>query len=139
MMPASNNKGGQCSTPGPTDVCKTPSPGGPVPAPYPNIASVAQAISGTCASRVKFCNGKVVTKKTQISMSSGDEGGVAGGGVKSNQIKGSCKYKKGSSKVKVEGQPVVYVSCLIAQNGNNANMPAGAQVAPSQTKVKVGA
>lgn len=137
MMPASTNKGGQCMTPGPTDVCKTPSPAGPVPIPYPNIAMLAQSNSGTCSSRVKFCNGKVVLKKTQITMSSGDEAGTAGGGVKSNMFKGPCKFKKGSSKVKVEGQPVVYVTCLISHNGNNANMPAGTQIAPSQTKVKV--
>ena len=41
MFPASTNGGGQCfAFP---DTCKTPTPGGPVPIPYPNIAMVNQA------------------------------------------------------------------------------------------------
>jgi hypothetical protein len=39
--------------------------------------------------------------------------------------------------VKVEGQPVVFHTCLVGQNGKNPNVPAGVQVAPSQTKVTV--
>jgi hypothetical protein len=55
----------------------------------------------------------------------------------SSKFKGECQFKKGSSKVKVEGTPVVHLTSLIGQNGGNANMPAGTQVAPSQQKVKV--
>jgi hypothetical protein len=119
------------------DVCKTPTPGGPVPIPYPNIAMLTQANGGTCSSKVKIAGKKAVTTSTEISMSSGDEAGSAGGGVVSNQIKGCAKFKKGSSKVKVEGKPIVHLTSMTGQNGNNANMPAGAQIAPSQTKVRV--
>jgi len=134
VMPASTKAGGQCMTPGPTDVCKTPSPAGPVPIPYPNIAMVNQA--DDCSSKVKVENKEVVTVKSQIPMSTGDEPGTAGG-VVSSKFKGEVKFKNGSSKVLVEGNKWVYVTCMTGHNGSNANMPAGAQIAPSQTKVTV--
>jgi hypothetical protein len=46
-------------------------------------------------------------------------------------------FKKGSSKVKIQGHPCVYHTAVTGQNGSNANMPTGTQVAPSQTKVLV--
>jgi len=137
MMPASTKAGGQFMTPGPTDACKTPTPGGPVPMPYPNIAMLTQANAGTCSSKVKICNQKVATKDTEITMSSGDEAGTAGGGVVSNRFKGPAKITKGSSKVKIEGKPCAHLTVMAGMNGSNANMPAGTQIAPTQTKVKV--
>jgi hypothetical protein len=135
MLPASTNGGGQCAAF--PDVCKTPTPGGPVPIPYPNIAMLTQASGGTLSSKVKIVGKKAATTKTEISMSSGDEPGTIGG-VVSNKFKGPAKFKKGSSKVKVEGSPIVHVTSMIGQNGvSNANHPAGVQVAPSQTKVLV--
>ena len=136
IFPASTNGGGQCMTTGPTDVCKTPSPAGPVPIPYPNITMLTQAQGSSCSSKVKFDGGKAATTDTEISMSSGDEAGTVGG-VVSNRFKGPAKFKKGSYKVKVQGKPVVHQTSMIGMNGSNANMPAGIQTAPSQTKVKV--
>ena len=135
-MPATTNGGGQCfAFP---DVCKTPSPAGPVPIPYPNIAQPTQASASTCSSKVKILNKKTATTKTEISVSSGDEAGTAGGGVVSSKFKGPAKYKKGSSKVKVEGSPVVHLGSMVGMNGGaNANSPPGTQVAPSQSKVTV--
>jgi uncharacterized Zn-binding protein involved in type VI secretion len=136
MLPASTNGDGQCfAFP---DVCKTPTPGGPVPLPYPNIAMLTQASSGTLSSKVKIMGKKAATENTEISMSSGDEAGSAGGGVVSNKIKGSAKFKQGSSKVKIEGHGAAYLGAMIGQNdASNSNMPAGHQVSPSQTKVTV--
>ena len=65
MFPASNKGGGQCVATGP-DVCKTPSPGGPVPIPYPNIAMNNQADGGTCSSKVKIGGQPAVIKGTEI-------------------------------------------------------------------------
>ena len=135
MFPVSTNGGGQCAVPGPLDVCKTPTPGGPVPLPYPNIAMLTQAKGSSCSRKVKITGKKSVTKKSEISMSSGDEPGNAGGGIVSSKFKGAVKFKKGSSKVKVEGQQLIHLTSMTGHNGNNANMPAGVQVAPSQTKV----
>lgn len=136
MMPASTNGDGQCfAFP---DTCKTPTPGGPVPIPYPNIAMLTQASSGTLSSKVKIMGKKAATKNTEISMSSGDEAGNAGGGVVSNKFKGSAKFKQGSSKVKIEGHEAAYHDAMIGQNdASNNNMPPGHQVSPSQTKVTV--
>ena len=137
MMPATSKGGGQCvAFP---DVVKIPAPPAPfAPAPFPNMADPAQANGSTCSSKVKILNKEVCTTKTEISMTSGDEAGTAGGGMVSAKIKGPALYKKGSSKVKVEGAPMVHLMSMIAQNGgSNANMPAGTQVAPSQTKVTV--
>lgn len=137
IFPASTKGGGTCMTPGPTDVCKTPSPGGPVPAPYPNIAQVTQADGGTCAGKVKILNKPCCSTKTKITMSSGDEAGTVGG-VVSSKFKGPALYKKGSAKVKVEGAPLTHAMSMVSMNGGqNGNMAAGLHSAPSQAKVMV--
>lgn len=132
---ASTNGGGQCfAFP---DVCKTPTPAGPVPIPYPNIAMLTQADGGTVSSKVKIMGKKAATEATEITMSSGDEAGSVGG-VVSNKMKGSAKFKQGSSKVKIEGKGAAYMGAMVGQNdASNSNMPAGHQVAPSQVKVIV--
>lgn len=134
MFPISTKAGGQCMTIGPLDVCKTPTPTGPIPIPYPNIAMVSNADASSCTSKVKIDGKKVLTRKSKIPMSTGDEAGSVGG-VISNTIKGEVKYLRGSVKVKAEGDPVVFLTSNTAHNGNNANAPVGLQVAPSQTKV----
>lgn len=132
MFPASSKQGGLCfAFP---DVCKTPSPGGPIPIPYPNFGQVMQ-ITKT-ANKVKFCNKEAVTKNSEIPMSQGDEAGSLGG-VVSNVFINKVIYRKCSSKVKAQGHQVAYLTSMTGQNGTNANMPAGNQVAPSQVKVIV--
>jgi len=126
--------GGMCMAA--PDVCKTPSPAGPVPIPYPNIANCNQATATTCGQKVKVQGMAPFHKGTEIPMSSGDEAGSAGG-VMSGKIKGETTFVKFSSKVKIEGQYAVYQTCTTAQNGKNANAQGGAQLDPSQTKVKV--
>jgi uncharacterized Zn-binding protein involved in type VI secretion len=135
MPPASTNGNGQCfAFP---DVCKTPTPAGPVPIPYPNIAMLSQASGGTVSSKVKIGGKKAATEGTEITMSSGDEAGSVGG-VVSNKIKGPAKFKQGSSKVKIEGKGAAYLGAMVGQHdSSNCNMPAGHQVAPSQVKVIV--
>jgi len=119
------------------DVCKVPAPPAPpIPTPFPNIAQCQQANPGTCTKKVKIGNKAVMTMKSEIPMSSGDEAGVAGG-VISGKIKGEAVPKKGSAKVKMEGSPVIFQTCMFGQNGKNANAPAGVQTVPSQTKVTV--
>lgn len=132
MMPASTTGGGQCL--GVPDVCKTPSPAGPVPIPYPNIAQLAQATKSS--TKVKFVQCPALTKKSEVPMTQGDEAGVSGG-VVSGKNMDKMTFQKGSMKVKVEGQPVTCLTAMTAHNGASANMPAGSQIAPSQTKVLV--
>lgn len=132
MIPASSKQGGLCfSFP---DVCKTPTPGGPVPIPYPNTGMVMQC--SKTASKVKFCNKEAVSKNSEMSRSQGDEAGTLGG-VMSNVNMSKVVYKKCSSKVKVMGHQVAHLASMTGHNGSNSNMPAGAQIAPSQVKVLV--
>ncbi len=118
------------------DVCKTPTPAGPVPIPYPNIAMMNQASTGTCTKKVKVVGKPALTAKSKIPMTSGDEAGSAGG-VVSSKIKGEAKFTKTSMKVKMEGSPVAFQTCTIGQNGMPFNVPAGIHSGPSQAKVKV--
>ena len=131
-MPASTSGGGQCFAM--PDVCKTPTPAGPVPIPYPNMGNVAQATK--TSTKVKFVNKEVVLENSEIPMSQGDEAGTAGG-VVSGRNMDKIVFKKGSSKVQIEGKGCVYLTAMTGHNGSNANMPAGNQIAPSQTKVLV--
>jgi hypothetical protein len=132
MLPASSKGGGQCfAIP---DVCKTPSPGGPVPVPYPNIGMAPQATK--TSTKVKIVGQPAVIETTEIPMSKGDEAGT-GGGVVSGKNMDKITFKKGSSKVQIEGKGCAYLTCMTAHNGANANMPAGHQIAPSQAKVLV--
>ncbi len=136
MLPASTKGGGSClAFP---DVCKTPAPPAPfVPVPYPNTAMCNQGKGGTFSGKVIISGEKTATTKSEIAMSAGDEAGTLFGMV-SGKFKGPAKWVKGSSKVKAEGNPVVHLTSTIMQNGvSNANHPAGAQIAPSQTKVLV--
>ena len=134
IFPASTTQGGQCM--GAPDVCITPVPAVPspvpTPIPYPNTCMVMQATKTT--ENVKFVGKEVVTQKSEISQSMGDEAGTQGGvmsGVNMDQV----TYKMGSSTVTVEGQPCIHLTSMSGHNGMNANMPAGSQIAPSQTKV----
>jgi len=134
IFPASTKGGGQCLAM--PDVCLTPAPPAPpVPVPYPNIGMVNQATK--TSTKVKFAGKAVVTKKSEMSRSSGDEAGV-NKGVVSGMNMGKVTFKKGSSKVKIQGQPCVHLTTMTGHNGSNANNPVGAQIAPSQTKVLVG-
>jgi Domain of unknown function (DUF4150) len=99
------------------DVCKTPTPGGPVPTPYPNIAMSSQTADG---STTVSCDGNpIMLKDSNFSMSSGDEPGSIGG-VKSNVIKGQADPMNYSFDVKVEGKNVFRRSDPMMQNKQNA-------------------
>src|SRR4051812_18511677 len=71
------------------DVCKTPSPAGPIPIPYPNIGKSADASAGPTT--VTTDGQMPMTKDAKYMMSSGDEAGSAMG-VLSNKIKGPCEF-----------------------------------------------
>lgn len=132
MFPASTNGGGVCTNTVP-DVCNTPSPGGPVPVPYPNIGQCSMAVK--TATKVMFSQRPVIHKMSEIPMSSGDEAGTAGGVVSGVFIQ-KVTYSMGSVKVMIEGQQCIYATAVTMHNGTSANT-AGLQSAPSQTNVLV--
>jgi len=99
------------------DVCKTPTPGGPVPIPYPNIAKSSDTAQG--ASTVKCDGNPVCVKDSNFSISTGDEAGSAGGGVVSNKIKGKAEFVNFSFDVKIEGKNVPRAFDLMLHNDKN--------------------
>lgn len=99
------------------DVCKTPSPVGPVPIPYPNIAKSSD--SAKTAKKVKTDGNPVCVKDSNFRMSTGDEAGSAGGGVASNKIKGKAEFVNYSFDVKVEGKNVPRAFDLMLHNDKN--------------------
>jgi len=99
------------------DVCKTPTPGGPVPIPYPNIAKSSDTAKGT--KKVKCDGNSVCVNDSNFRMSVGDEPGSAGGGVVSNKIKGKAEFVSFSFDVKFEGKNVVRAFDLMLHNDKN--------------------
>lgn len=132
MLPASTTMSGICLAA--PDVCETPTPAGPVPIPYANVAQMAVAVA--TSTKVFAKNMPAVTLKAKIPVSSGDEAGGAGGVVSATTV-GEASFKQGSTKVLVEGAPWVHLTSMTGQNGTNANAPAGQVVAPSQATVFV--
>lgn len=101
---------------GPPDVCKTPSPGGPVPIPYPNAAMDSDLASGT--KKVKINGNPVAIESSNLSTSTGDEAGTAGGGIASNKTKGKLTWGGSSGDVVAEGSGVVRFMEVTQHNGN---------------------
>ena len=119
------------------DVCQVPAPPAPpVPTPFPNIAMLNQASSGSCSSKVRIANKKVCTVQTEIPRTSGDEAGTAMGVMSGTQMD-KAVFRSGASNVKVEGQDIAAHLRPTAHNGSSANAPAGTHMAPSQTSVIV--
>lgn len=85
------------------DTCKTPTPAGPVPIPYPNIAMSSDTASGS--SEVKMDGNPIMLSTSNFSQSTGDEAGSAGG-VVSGCTKGKAQFILYSFDVMVEGKPV---------------------------------
>jgi hypothetical protein len=85
------------------DVCKTPTPAGPVPIPYPNIAKSGDTSSGS--KTVKMDGQSIMLKGSNMMMSTGDEAGTVGG-VLSGKFKGKAEFVNYSFDVKVDGKNV---------------------------------
>jgi hypothetical protein len=98
------------------DVCKTPSPAGPVPIPYPNVAKSSDTAKGT--TKVKCDGNPVCVKDSNFSMSTGDEAGSLGG-VASNKFKGKAEFVMFSFDVKFEGKNVCRAFDLMLHNDKN--------------------
>jgi hypothetical protein len=102
------------------DVCKTPTPGGPVPIPYPNVGQSSDVTSGPTTVK---CDGNMpATKDAKYVKSTGDEAGSAGGGVMSSMIKGECEFMLYSFDVKFEGKNVARLGDSMFHNKKNAMM-----------------
>jgi hypothetical protein len=103
-------------TPSFPDVCKTPSPVGPIPLPYPNIAKSGDTAKGT--KKVKCDGNPVCVEDSNFSTSVGDEAGAIGG-VISGKLKGKAEFVNFSFDVKFEGKGVARALDLMLHNDKN--------------------
>lgn len=110
------------------DTCKTPTPGGPQPMPYPNLAQSSDASQVTTS--VKIDGNGVMVKDSTFAQSSGDEPGSAMG-IMSNKVKGPASFTNQSTDVKFEGKAVPRLSDPMGQNegaGNSSNATSPAEM-----------
>jgi hypothetical protein len=98
------------------DVCKTPTPGGPIPIPYPNIGQASNLSGGP--STVTTDGQMPATKDAKYTMSSGDEAGSVGG-IMSGVIKGECEFMLYSFDVKFDGKNVARLGDPMFHNKKN--------------------
>lgn len=113
------------------DVCKTPSPGGPVPIPYPNIAMSMDLMKGT--STVKADGGMMCANYgSEFMKSTGDEPGVAGGIVSSTFIK-EATWITFSFDVKLQGKAACRLTDKMFHNHQNTVNMGGEIQAPLTT------
>ncbi|MBM2714687.1 DUF4150 domain-containing protein [Mesorhizobium caraganae] len=105
------------------DVCKTPSPGGPVPIPYPVIISNASDLANGTTT-VKVDGNSCAIKGSELSRCSGDEAGTAGGVVSSTNMK-EATWITYSFDVKMDGSNVCRFSDKLKMNHGNTICMAG--------------
>lgn len=113
------------------DVCKTPTPAGPVPIPYPNMAMTT--LGNPFALKVMIAGSPALTKASKIAISTGDTAGTVGG-VASNSIMGKCQFTTASFKVKIMGKPALRQMDQATSNKGNCF---GTLIEPSQLKVNI--
>lgn len=111
------------------DVCKTPSPGGPVPIPYPVIVSMSRDLAkGTKTVKVDGGNMAAI-KGSQFSRCMGDEPGTAGG-VKSSTNMKEATWITSSFDVKLDGKGACRLSDKMQMNHGNTVCLGGESQAP---------
>jgi uncharacterized Zn-binding protein involved in type VI secretion len=110
------------------DVCLTPSSAGPIPIPYPNLATSQDTAQGSptvsCDGNPAMIQGSVFSKST------GDEAG-SNGGVVSATTKGAAQFINYSFDVTFDGKPVARLGDLMLGNkGGTFNTPPAPEVQP---------
>ncbi len=98
------------------DACKTPTPGGPVPIPYPNIGKSSDTTNGP--KKVTTDGEMPNVKGSNYSTTTGDEPGTVGG-VLSSCNKGVTEFILYSFNVKFEGRNVCRLGDPLFHNKKN--------------------
>ena len=111
------------------DVCLTPTPAGPVPIPYPNIAMGPMAIPN-CPTILFMCM-PAHNLATTIPMTNGDNSGV-NMGVASGTVMGPSRHVTGAFTVLLNGMPATRMTSVSLQNSTNCP---GVRLVPSQALV----
>jgi len=115
MAVTHKGSGGKCMAMIP-DVCKTPSPAGPIPIPYPNISQSSDLADGTTT--VKLEGEMAAVKGSKYSKSNGDEAGSAGGVVSSSFGK-EAEFLLYSFDVKLDGKNACRLGDMMTCNKKN--------------------
>lgn len=113
------------------DVCLTPTPAGPMPMPYPNMAMGPMGVPA--AYKVLFMATPAHNMGTTVPLTNGDNAGVAMG-VASGMVMGPSRHLTASFTTLVGGMPATRLSSMSLQNSTNCP---GCRVVPSQTKVLI--
>lgn len=111
------------------DVCLTPSPVGPVPIPYPNIAMGPTAIPNVVNVLV-MCM-PVHNLGTVIPLTNGDNAGVATG-VASGTVMGPRRHVTGAFTVLINGMPATRLTSMGISNSTNVPV---VRIVPSEPLV----
>ncbi len=111
------------------DVCLTPTPAGPVPIPYPNIAAGPMGVPA--AYNVLFMGTPAHNMMTTIPLTNGDNAGVALG-VASGMVMGPARHVTAAFSVLVGGAPATRMTSVAIQNSTNCP---GVRLVPSQVRV----
>ncbi len=98
------------------DVCKTPTPAGPVPIPYPNLGKSADTVQGTTT--ITADGQMIMNKGAKYLPTTGDEPGSVGG-VLSSVFKQECEYLMYSMNVMLEGKNVCRLGDPLWHNKKN--------------------
>jgi len=124
------------------DVCKTPSPAGPVPIPYPVIISQSSDLSNGTTTVTADSGQMIAVKDCEYARCTGDEAGTAGGVVSSTFIK-EAKFILFSMDVKMDGKNACRLGDKMTMNHQNTVCMAGTlptpvpAVPPSETLEKI--
>ncbi len=98
------------------DVCKVPTPAGPVPIPFPNIAKSSDTSAGpesvTCDGQMPMVDGAAYSKST------GDEPGTVGGVISGVNLD-IAEFMLYSFDVKFEGKGVCRLGDILFHNKKN--------------------
>jgi hypothetical protein len=113
------------------DVCLTPTPAGPVPIPYPNIAMGPTAVPN-CPT-ILIMGAPVHNLATTIPMTNGDNAGV-NMGVASGTVMGPSRHVVGAFTVLFMGMPASRLTSVSLQNSTNCP---GVRTVPSQPLVLI--
>ncbi|MCB2185380.1 MAG: DUF4150 domain-containing protein [Deltaproteobacteria bacterium] len=110
------------------DVCNTPTPVGPIPIPYPNLAFGPTGVPA--AYNVLLCGGPAHNMTTQVPVSAGDNAGLMGGLISFMDMS-TTKTLLPSFTVLNGGMPATKLTSITGQNGILLNS-VGATLVPAQ-------
>jgi len=113
------------------DVCLTPTPAGPIPIPYPNIAAGPMGVPA--AYNVLFMATPAHNMLTTVPLTNGDNPGVALG-VASGIVMGPARHLTAAFTVLVGGAPATRMTSVALQNSTNCP---GVRLVPSQPRVLI--